>query len=185
MITNSTSSDCNWTRTHNYLAHKRTLNHLAKLAKWLTVSLWTKWLWVRVQLQSLKLQTSHLLRTWHDKITQLIPLHLIKSAFGINFKFHLNLDFDDSKILTFLSFDKQLFRNWCKYLLSFVNIPCSILSQPIWYNKIIKIGSKPIYVEEFVKQNFFFLYDFFNSGNEFKTWDKLGKKYSKKIKAQI
>ena len=24
-------SDCNWTRTHNYLVHKRTLNHLAKL----------------------------------------------------------------------------------------------------------------------------------------------------------
>ena len=48
----------NWTRTHNHLVHKPTLNHLAKLAslsKWLSVRLWTKWLWVRVQLQSLKL----------------------------------------------------------------------------------------------------------------------------------
>ena len=25
--------DSNWTRTHNHLVHKRTLNHLAKLAK--------------------------------------------------------------------------------------------------------------------------------------------------------
>ena len=25
-------SDCNWTQTHNQLVHKRTLNHLAKLA---------------------------------------------------------------------------------------------------------------------------------------------------------
>ena len=24
-------SDCNWTRNHNHLVHKRTLNHLAKL----------------------------------------------------------------------------------------------------------------------------------------------------------
>ena len=24
---------CNWTRTHNHLVHKRTLSHLAKLAK--------------------------------------------------------------------------------------------------------------------------------------------------------
>ena len=24
---------CNWIRTHNHLDHKRTLNHLAKLAK--------------------------------------------------------------------------------------------------------------------------------------------------------
>ena len=45
-------SDCNWTRTQNHLVHKRTLNHLAKLAKWLSVRLWTKWFWVRVQCQS-------------------------------------------------------------------------------------------------------------------------------------
>ena len=29
---NDDISDCNWTRTHNHLVHKRTLNHLAKLA---------------------------------------------------------------------------------------------------------------------------------------------------------
>ena len=29
-------SDCNWTRTHNHLVRKRTLNHLAKLIKWLS-----------------------------------------------------------------------------------------------------------------------------------------------------
>ena len=29
-------SDCNWTRIHNHLVWKRTLNHLAKLAKWLS-----------------------------------------------------------------------------------------------------------------------------------------------------
>ena len=26
-------SDCNWTRTHNHLVRKQTLNHLAKLTK--------------------------------------------------------------------------------------------------------------------------------------------------------
>ena len=61
-------SDCNWTRTHNYLVHKRTLSHLAKLAsfaslaKWLSVRLWTKWLWVRVQLQA-KITSELALRT--------------------------------------------------------------------------------------------------------------------------
>ena len=38
------------------------LNHFASLAKWLSVHLWTEWLWVRVQLQSLKLQILRLLR---------------------------------------------------------------------------------------------------------------------------
>ena len=43
--------DCNWARTNNHLVCKRTLNNLAKLtslAKWLSVGLRTKWLWVRV-----------------------------------------------------------------------------------------------------------------------------------------
>ena len=49
-------SDHNWTRTHSHLVHKWTLNHLgqfdiqASLAKWLSVCLWTLWLWVWVQL---------------------------------------------------------------------------------------------------------------------------------------
>ena len=42
-------SDCNWTRTHNHLAQP-----LASSAKCSSVRLWTKWLWARVQLQSLK-----------------------------------------------------------------------------------------------------------------------------------
>ena len=45
-------SDCNWTRTHSHFVHKRTLNYLVSLANWLTVRLWTKWLWDRVLLQS-------------------------------------------------------------------------------------------------------------------------------------
>ena len=52
-------SDCNWTRTQNHLVRKRTLNHFAK---WLSLCLLTKWFWVRVQLNSLKLQISRLLR---------------------------------------------------------------------------------------------------------------------------
>ena len=50
-------SDSNWTRTQNHLVPKRTLNHLVKLAKWLScvlstylcggfVQIWTKWFWV-------------------------------------------------------------------------------------------------------------------------------------------
>ena len=34
-------TDCNWTRTQNHLVLKRTLNHLAKLAKWLSYVLST------------------------------------------------------------------------------------------------------------------------------------------------
>ena len=33
ILQGSIKGDCNWIRTHNHLVHKRTLNHLAKLAK--------------------------------------------------------------------------------------------------------------------------------------------------------
>ena len=109
------------------------------------------------------LQYSLINRLFDDKFHEwkLIPLHLTKSIFAIKFNFHSNLDSDDSKILTFPSFYKQLFHNWRKYLSSSVNIPSSILSQPIWHNKNIEINSKSIYIGEFSKQNIF-LCDLFN-----------------------
>ena len=62
MVSSETSvclSDSNGIRTHNHIVRKHTLNHLAKLAaKWLSVHLRSKWLWVRFPLLSLKLQIS-------------------------------------------------------------------------------------------------------------------------------
>ena len=52
-------SDCNWTLTHNHLVRKRTLRTFTKC---LSARSKTKWLWVRVQVQSLKFQISRLFR---------------------------------------------------------------------------------------------------------------------------
>ena len=63
--TNTPLSDCSWTQTHNQLVCKQIINHLGKrsasFGKWLSVHLQTNWLWVQVQLESLKLQISRLL----------------------------------------------------------------------------------------------------------------------------
>ena len=53
---------CNGTRIQNHLVLKGTLDHLAKLVEWLSVRLRTNWFCVQLQLQSLKLQISRLLR---------------------------------------------------------------------------------------------------------------------------
>ena len=50
---------CEKVNSHNFRIQTK---NSASLAKWLSVHLRTKWLWVRVQLQSLKLQILHLLR---------------------------------------------------------------------------------------------------------------------------
>ena len=83
-INNRSLSDCNWTRTQNHLARKRTLNHLAKLAslaKLLSVRLQTNsGSGFLVQLQSLKLQISRLLParislTFRQHITHYTSTH--------------------------------------------------------------------------------------------------------------
>ena len=48
-------SDCNRIPTHNHLIRKQTLIYLGQYARWLRVRLPTKWLWIRILLQSLKL----------------------------------------------------------------------------------------------------------------------------------
>ena len=58
--TNTKQSESNGIRTHNHLVPGRTLNYLASLAKWFSVQLRTKWLWVRIPLLSLKLHIWHL-----------------------------------------------------------------------------------------------------------------------------
>ena len=78
--------DSNVIRNHNHLVRKWTLNYLAKLAglaKWLSVRLRTKWLWVRITLLSLKLQIWRLLRarsslTFRQTIERGFTLKLVR-----------------------------------------------------------------------------------------------------------
>ena len=57
-------NDSNGIRTHNHLVRKQTLNHSAKqasLAKWWSVCLRTKWLWVRIPLLGWQVSNTWLL----------------------------------------------------------------------------------------------------------------------------
>ena len=71
--------DCNWTLTQNHLVRKRTLNHLAKVNKWLS-SVLSTYLYVAFDSISLSCHVHvfpyHVTwihsetRTWHDKEIQ-------------------------------------------------------------------------------------------------------------------
>ena len=103
--------DSNMIRTHNYLLRKRSLQP-PSLAKWLSVCLQTKWLWVRNPLLSFKLQIWRLLRsrrslTFRETIECGFTLKLARDMI-ITYRLELipssaistNLDqFFDSKIL--------------------------------------------------------------------------------------
>ena len=98
---------------------------------------------VEIDSKIASLQCSWAEQLYDDKFHEwkIIPFRLIKSTIGINFKFHSNLD--NSKILSFPSFYKQLLLHWRKKLSSSFNISSYILSQPIWYNKSIKYTVNP------------------------------------------
>ena len=69
-------SESNAVPTCNHLNRKRTLNHLASLAKWLSVRLQTKWLWAQIPLLSPK--------TFQFKFVVLTE----KNTLFINFFYH-------------------------------------------------------------------------------------------------
>ena len=75
-------SDSNVIWTHNHLVRKRTLKHLVKpvrLAKWFSVRLRTKWLWVRIVLLLLKINIWCLL--WARSSLKLVRDKIIKLHF--------------------------------------------------------------------------------------------------------
>ena len=91
-------SDNNRIRTHNHLVHKQTLNHLAKLtslAKWLSVHLRTKWLWVRIRLGSLIFSTFSAVYwfPWNFRLSETTDgLKLLKNNF-LSFLYNLLTQF--------------------------------------------------------------------------------------------
>ena len=63
-------SDCNWTRTHNHLVHKRTFNHLAKLAKWLSceyLSVRCIWLYLLIMSRTRFRVNPHSIVAWMSR----------------------------------------------------------------------------------------------------------------------
>ena len=82
--------DCNWTRTHNHLVHKRTLNHLAKPAKVRVDSLWYAYVtWqkhtVTVNMFTLLKTNNYILKTHCGCKRSWLPLHFCGRIFQVCF----------------------------------------------------------------------------------------------------
>ena len=62
---------------------------------------------------------------------KVIPLHLIKTNLGINFKFHSNLNTSVQKLKKFPIYNKINLKNWCLHLTSTPVLPSAIVSQAL------------------------------------------------------
>ena len=86
-------NDCNWTRAHNHLVRKRTLNDLAN---WPSVCLGTKWLWVQVQSHSscYCFKSVSFTLVWIMRfLNKMQPTHVIRKylAFSLQFYCRFNI----------------------------------------------------------------------------------------------
>ena len=84
---------------------------------------------------------------------KLIPLFLNKNSLGSSFKFHSNVFVKRNKIKFFVSFYKEIFLYWKKYLTRKSEIPSCILSQYLWYNENIQVEKNSIYLVQFSEKS--------------------------------
>ena len=67
---------------------------------------------------------------------------------GLNFKFHPDLDISVQKLKKFPTYYKLFYKTWCLHLTSSPDLPSTIASQALWYNKHIKTDNKSTYLSE-------------------------------------
>ena len=85
---------------------------------------------------------------FHD--WKIIPLFLIGKHLGKNFKFHNNIDISNDILSKFPSFYQDILIKWRNNFTSKSTLPSMILSEVIWFNTNIKVGSKPVHFSFFL-----------------------------------
>ena len=79
---------------------------------------------------------------FHD--WKVIPLFLIGKYLCKNFKFHNNIELSNDILSKFPSFYQDIFIKWINNYTAKPTLPFMILSEFIWFNSNIKVGSKPV-----------------------------------------
>ena len=101
----------------------------------------------------------------------------LKKSFGSHFKFHSNLLFNISCINNFPSFYLDIFCNWKKNFSTNPETPSCILSQYLWFNKIIIVDNSYVNCTNFSNENINFMSDLVNENCNFKSWKTLKNEY--------
>ena len=90
------------------------------------------------------------------------PLFLIGKHLGKNFKFHNNIVKSNDIPSKFPSFYQDIFIKWINNFTSKSTLQSMILSEVIWFNSNIKVGSNPLRFSFFSDQNLNFIGELVN-----------------------
>ena len=86
------------------------------------------------------------------------------------FLFHSNLHVNPKQINHFPQYYQEIFRKWSSNLSVSPNIPSTIISQLIWFNKHIKIDNKTLCNNSLANQGINHVGQLFNENGMTKAW---------------
>ena len=123
----------------------------------------------------ISLQCLWIRRLYHNLFHEqkLIPFFLIKKSCGSSFKINSNLFFKRNKSNFFLSFYKENFIYWEKYLTRKPEIPSCTLSQYPWYNENTQVDKNSICLVRFSEKNINYASQPFRPNGSIKKWHEL------------
>ena len=97
-------------------------------------------------------------------------MKMIIQKLGKNFLFHSNLDVNPKQINHFPQYYQEIFRKWSSNLSVLPNIPSTITSQFIWFNKHIKIDNKSLCNNSLANQGINHVGQLFKENGMTKAW---------------
>ena len=101
---------------------------------------------------------------------KVIPLHVITQKLGKKLLFHANLDVNSKQTNHFPQYYQEIFRKWSRNLSVSPNIPYTITSQVIWFNKHIKIDNKSLCNNSLANEGINHVGQLFNEYGMTKAW---------------
>ena len=94
----------------------------------------------------------------------------VTQKLGKKFLFHSNLDVNPKQISHFPQYYLEIFKKWSSNLSVSPDIPSTITSQVIWFNKHIKIDNKSLCNNSLANQGINHVGQLFNENGMTKAW---------------
>ena len=112
-----------------------------------------------------------------NEYNKIIPLTLLKNAFGEGFIFHSNVDFNFSLIL-YPEFYIKIVYSW-KNTSAFLSLtPSCPRSQFLGFNKDMKINNKSFYCQDLLKESINFVEHLYKPFGVLKSWSEVKTEYN-------
>ena len=125
------------------------------------------------------LQSSWIKRLFDENFHdwKILPHHIIHKSLGKTSMLHSNLKVNKKLTKSFPKCYREIINTWGSKFLCQTLVPSAILSQFLWFNSQIQIGTKGVFFSSFSEQNINFAGQLFKTDGAVKPWKQLQEGY--------